>query len=362
MSPIAIVAFGAVSPLGHGEQAFAVGAVGEVPATCVERDATLERAGLARPLAARAPFETRAPNRAGALLGCAAEMLAQNLDRELPGWRTLRLVAVRWKLRGRHAEPRARARGEGSLGGARPPRSLAARSMTGRFLRSARGSTRRWSKCLRPALRPRCDGARRALARIRRCGPRDCGRLRRLVVRCVRFEALGTTTASALAPFRFARDGMALGEGAALVALVRPTTLPNPLGDVQGFGATSDAVHVTAPDPEVAGWLGPPRWRSPTRYSADDIDLVSAHATATLHNDAAEAVPSDTLSAQRLPPVLHAFKAVTGHCLGAAGTLETLAALAAVRGFFRQRRARRARAALFGRVLSRHEAGTRELA
>ena len=51
----------------------------------------------------------------------------------------------------------------------------------------------------------------------------------------VGFDALGATTGSALAPFRVARDGMALGEGAALVALVRATDAPAPFGYFKDF-------------------------------------------------------------------------------------------------------------------------------
>jgi 3-oxoacyl-[acyl-carrier-protein] synthase-1/3-oxoacyl-[acyl-carrier-protein] synthase II len=177
----------------------------------------------------------------------------------------------------------------------------------------------------------------------------------------VGFDALGATTASALAPFRVARDGMALGEGAALVALVRAIDAPNPLGYVEGFCATNDAVHVTAPDPEGRGLAKAAAGAlADAVRGASDIDLVSAHATATIHNDAAEArAIRRTLGSAPTVPVVHPFKAVTGHCLGASGTLETLAALAAMRaGILPAARGEGAiEGEFFGRLLVRNEAG-----
>jgi 3-oxoacyl-[acyl-carrier-protein] synthase-1/3-oxoacyl-[acyl-carrier-protein] synthase II len=144
------------------------------------------------------------------------------------------------------------------------------------------------------------------------------------------FESLGATTEKQPAPFRCDRDGMALGEGAALLALGRHSLDGAPmLGCVVGFGAASDAVHVTAPDPEGAGLA-----RAAERALAEaaewgqSIELVSAHATATPLNDAAEArALRRVLGARATSVVVHPFKAAIGHTLGASGALEALAAL-----------------------------------
>jgi 3-oxoacyl-[acyl-carrier-protein] synthase-1/3-oxoacyl-[acyl-carrier-protein] synthase II len=116
----------------------------------------------------------------------------------------------------------------------------------------------------------------------------------------------------------------------ALLALSRAAT--RPLGFVRGFGASTDAVHITAPDRtgkslaraalsalDDAG-LGP-----------DAVDFVSVHGTGTTFNDAAEAAALSLVfgeRAARLP--LHAAKASLGHTLGAAGALETLLAFSAL--------------------------------
>ena len=74
------------------------------------------------------------------------------------------------------------------------------------------------------------------------------------------FEALrAVRTDGAPRPFRVGRDGLALGEGAAVMALVRgddealATGVLTPHGFVTGFGASCDAVHLTAPDREGKG-------------------------------------------------------------------------------------------------------------
>jgi 3-oxoacyl-[acyl-carrier-protein] synthase-1/3-oxoacyl-[acyl-carrier-protein] synthase II len=146
------------------------------------------------------------------------------------------------------------------------------------------------------------------------------------------FEALGTITTSEPRPFRLERDGMVLGEGAALLALTRSEDGPATLGTILGFGATSDAFHVTAPDPAGRGLA-----RAAELALADagvtpaEVDLVSAHATSTAHNDAAEVAVLESLFRKSAsPPVLHAYKAAIGHSLGAAGALESLAGLAAL--------------------------------
>lgn len=134
---------------------------------------------------------------------------------------------------------------------------------------------------------------------------------------------------------------MALGEGAAFVALVRAEELgafgirhvaagsePSTVFFVDGFGAASDAVHLTAPDRTGDGLR-----RAGARAVADasvaprELGLVSVHGTATPYNDAAESKAIHALlgeAAARTP--IHAMKAQIGHTLGAAGVLETLGA------------------------------------
>jgi len=148
------------------------------------------------------------------------------------------------------------------------------------------------------------------------------------------FESLRATTASMPAPFRVGRDGMALGEGAGLVALVRE-------GDergaavrfyVSGFGASTDAVHITAPDRTGDGIARAARAAlADAGIDAGACGLVSAHCTSTPYNDAMEARAIQAVFGGPNEPIVHPFKAQIGHTLGAAGVLETLALASAVR-------------------------------
>jgi len=139
------------------------------------------------------------------------------------------------------------------------------------------------------------------------------------------FDALRATSAGMPAPFRAQRDGMCLGEGAGIVALMRRA--PEGLREhfrISGFGASTDAVHITAPDRAGGGLIrAGQRALHDAGVPGDAIGLVSAHGTATRFNDAMEAKAIAELCAT--DPVVHPFKAEIGHTLGAAGVLELLA-------------------------------------
>jgi 3-oxoacyl-[acyl-carrier-protein] synthase-1/3-oxoacyl-[acyl-carrier-protein] synthase II len=126
---------------------------------------------------------------------------------------------------------------------------------------------------------------------------------------------------------------MALGEGAALVAL-RPSRLaPDALVHVIGFGASCDAVHLTAPDRTGSGLAAAAR-TALREAGLSLVDLVSPHGSATSFSDAAESrALRAALPGSADEVVLHPFKAQVGHTLGASGVLETLACVdALVRG------------------------------
>lgn len=337
MKPIAVVARGAISPLGLGESATSVGRPGERAETRVRDDAAFRAAGLKKPRSARALGET-APgsDRARVLLGHAARELVADLDAALPGWRALRLaLAVGTSAGGLASLERAlalRERGE----------PIPAELARGAFYDGPLGELDVWFGGASPrvTLLGACIASTFALglgARWLQAGRADiviAGGYDALTLFLASgFEALGATTATEPAPFRSPRDGMALGEGAALVALMRAPEAPRALGYVLGFGASSDATHVTAPDPHGRGLVRAARAAlADANTTPDAVDLVSAHATSTPHNDAAEGRALGLLfgaSAARIP--VHPFKAVIGHTFGAAGALETLAALDAMR-------------------------------
>lgn len=136
-------------------------------------------------------------------------------------------------------------------------------------------------------------------------------------------------------PYDKGRDGFVLGEGAGVLVLeteehakARGATV---YGRLAGAGLASDAHHVTAPDPSGAGAA-----RSITLalrdagVSAEDVGHVNAHATSTPLGDLAEARALHLALGSHRPPVT-ATKSNTGHLLGAAGAVEAIAAVLALK-------------------------------
>jgi 3-oxoacyl-[acyl-carrier-protein] synthase II len=136
-------------------------------------------------------------------------------------------------------------------------------------------------------------------------------------------------------PYDKGRDGFVLGEGAGVLVLeteahaaARGATVHARLA---GAGLTSDAYHVTAPDPSGAGAA-----RSITAalrdagVSPEEVGHVDAHATSTPLGDLAEARALNIALGSCRPPVT-APKGNTGHLLGAAGAVEAIAAVLALR-------------------------------
>ena len=136
-------------------------------------------------------------------------------------------------------------------------------------------------------------------------------------------------------PFDAERDGFVIGEGAGCVVLeplerarARGATV---YGEVAGYGRNADAYHITAPSPGGAGAA------VCMQLALDDaamepsaIGHVNAHGTSTPLNDAAEAEAVRKVFGDSPPPVT-STKGVTGHLIGAAGAVEAIAALLAVR-------------------------------
>jgi 3-oxoacyl-[acyl-carrier-protein] synthase II len=338
VTPISVVAAGAVSALGSGVEAYDPGRDGE-PAPCaIASDPELERLGLRTTLAGRVRLALpEGFDRAESLLLAAATGLVSALEATLPDFRSRRLgLAVGTSGGGLPSLERAlelRAGGHpldpelarhsfysGALEALR--RTLGVEPLEEALVLSACSSSTvaiglgaRWLEARRVDLV--IAGGFDALTAFIAAG----------------FESLRATSSAPPEPFRVGREGMALGEGAALLALTRAEEpAPSSLGYVLGFGASSDAVHVTAPDRTGSGLA-----RAAERALADaglppsQIDLVSAHATATPYNDAAEAnAIGRVLDASAERAVVQPFKAVIGHTLGAAGALESLSALRAL--------------------------------
>ncbi len=322
----AVVAWGASSALGEGESAFACAAPGERAPTRVMRDDELAAAGLVRPYCGRVPMEAPAGrDRATVLLERALDACARQLDDALPGWWEKRVgLAIGTSSGGMRTFERTPAdQGLPIEGTYLGPVLAAARPMIfepfAHVLGACASSTIAIGLARAWLLEDACD--------VALCGGYDA--LGPFVASG--FEVLRATSATpGPRPFRTQRDGLALGEGAAVLALVRQRERARAW--VTGFGASCDATHLTAPDRTGGGLARAARQALDDASAAPgSIDLVSAHGTATSFNDAAESLAIEAvLGGEAKRPVVHAFKGTVGHTLGAAGALETLAAIDAM--------------------------------
>jgi len=137
-------------------------------------------------------------------------------------------------------------------------------------------------------------------------------------------------------PFDKQRDGFVLGEGAGILVLERLDDArargARVHGLLAGAGMTSDAHHVSAPDPGGSGAA-----RAITLALADaglapaDVGHVNAHATSTPVGDVAEARALRQALGEDTTAVITATKSCTGHLLGAAGAVEAIFTLLALR-------------------------------
>src|SRR5262245_31723884 len=144
------------------------------------------------------------------------------------------------------------------------------------------------------------------------------------------FDSILAATPTRCRPFDAARDGMVLGEGAAVLVLEsferargRGAEI---LAEVRGYGQSIDSLHITQPNPEATGALASMRMacRSAS-LSPELIDYVNAHGTATPQNDSMEALAIRRLMPERGAEVwVGSTKPITGHTLGAAGAVEAV--------------------------------------
>lgn len=149
----------------------------------------------------------------------------------------------------------------------------------------------------------------------------------------VGFDSLQASTPDRCRPFDSERSGMVLGEGAAVLALEnfdaaqeRGATI---LAEVIGYGISTDNFHLTQPDPSGSGAR---RAMEAALQSAGispgEIDYINAHGTATAFNDAAEGKAIAELF-NGVP--VSSTKGMMGHSLGAAGAIEAVISILALR-------------------------------
>lgn len=138
-------------------------------------------------------------------------------------------------------------------------------------------------------------------------------------------------------PFDTDRDGFLMGEGAAVFVLegadIAKARGATPLAEVLGYGVAADAAHIALPAEDGAGArLAMTRCLADAELEVGDIDHINAHATSTPAGDQIEAAAIRALfgsHAETLP--VSATKSMTGHLLGAAGAIEALFCVGAIR-------------------------------
>ena len=149
------------------------------------------------------------------------------------------------------------------------------------------------------------------------------------------WEAMRVVSNQPCRPFSADRNGLTLGEGAAILVLenwdhaqARGAQIH---GEILGFGMSSDAHHITQPC--VDGPARAMRWAlADAGFGPDRVDYINAHGTGTVANDVTETQAIRSVFAQDADRILvNSTKSMHGHALGAAGAIEAIASILALK-------------------------------
>ncbi|MGV6989156.1 beta-ketoacyl-ACP synthase [Testudinibacter sp. P80/BLE/0925] len=179
-------------------------------------------------------------------------------------------------------------------------------------------------RCISYCISTACTSGARAIisaARLLNAGLCDvviCGGVDSLAHLAINgFHTLEALSKSIAEPFSANRDGINIGEGAAVFLAGKDKTgLP-----LLGYGSSSDAYHMSSPAPDGRGAIAAINSAlSSAHLTTQQIGWVNLHGTGTLHNDAMESIAMAHCFPQGVPCT--STKTLTGHTLGAAGAVE----------------------------------------
>jgi len=151
------------------------------------------------------------------------------------------------------------------------------------------------------------------------------------------FDSLQAMSPTRCRPFDAHRDGLALGEGAAVITLETSDSARKRgagiLGEIIGYGASMDRHHLTQPHPEGdAAWQAMQLACASAHITAAEVDYINAHGTGTPLNDQAEAKAISRWAGRRAGSLpVSSTKAGIGHLLGGAGSVEAVVCLMCLR-------------------------------